>query len=244
VAISNFSIHDLKNLQICPDLPYFKKVKELETSLEKTFYQNFLHEFDETELKENLLERSMEDNSYMEDSFHMADNMEQDNVSLAPSQHTQSVDSHNQNNFEDNMILLNNETFRLTQQSNPNLMQGMSFLEGFSYLKPDEIKDYIQQFGDGNRQTLKMVPQYKEFAKNFNNLDKINNVLAVDTLKNRGRPKKEEKLFTFSLENETCKNDIFELNERKNQDKLAKKDRAKDFKKKKVKMFYYYDRSM
>jgi hypothetical protein len=221
-------------MQLCPDLSYFKKVRELETSLERTFYHNLMSEFDETMLKDNFIgDNNIEES--LNDSMNLADNLDIDNLS-SHSQRSSSL-AQSPGIFEDNFQILN-----ITNDFKKNLGPGISYVEGFSYLRSDDIKEYIQQFGDGNKELFKNIPQYKNFTKSFNQLEKLNN-FGINNLLQK-KCKKEELLFDFSIENEIDKNDIFEKDQ-KSKKNINNKDLRKDKKnKRRVRGFYYYDKLM
>lgn len=247
-TLLQFSLNDIKSLGICPDLSYFKKSRELETSLEKTFYQNFMSEFDDTMYKDNIMLDNS--NNMLNDSFNssinIADNIENDHISSV-SQRTGSIESGMSPNFDaENLIHMGNEANRATF----NNLIGLTYMEGISYLKGEEIKEYIHQFGDGNREMLKNLPQFKNFSKGFEKLDnKLNplNMIHLNVKDNKEkRIKRDEKLFDFSADAVVERSEIFEKESklkkqlRENKD-FNKKDKTK---KKKVKQFYHYDRSM
>ena len=119
-----------------------------------------------------------------------------------------------------------------------NTFIGQSYLDGFSYLRSDEIKEYIHQFGDGNKDSFKNLPNYTNFTKAFGQIQnlKITNV-------GKERKKKEEKLFVFSVENQISRNEIFD----NKTDKIKKENidlKKEKRKRKKVKQFYRYDKSL
>ncbi len=237
-TLSDFSIRDLKEIQICPDLNYFKKSRELETSLEKTFYQNLMYEFDES-ARENILNDNSIQSDSLNNSVNIGDNIDQDNMSLY-SQNL-SEDSPQSMNFEDNM--------KLGNISNNIYNVGPSYIDGFSYIKSDEIKEYIHRFGDGNKEILKNLPHFKIFANSLNQLDKWNSLLkpsSLETKNKEDRPKrlkKEEKLFEFNSENEISRKEIFDKEKKFPKDLPASLKNEK-FHKRKVKQYYHYDQSM
>jgi hypothetical protein len=121
---------------------------------------------------------------------------------------------------------------------------GNSMLEGLSYLKTDDIKQYIHQFGDGNKDSFKNLPEYSNFTKAFNQLQNFKTVNFDLNGKREKRVKKEEKLFVFSEENEVQKDEIFDKNAKEVKSKKDKIDLKKEMKKrKKVKTYYRYDKS-
>jgi len=197
-------------LKICPDISFFKKSKEFESSVETSFYNNLVHEFDGSMI-ENLMSDNYNDNNDSIESINFADNYDGNGILSSPSQRTSSMGSEDHSpRFDENinMQMMNISTDFVK------LAGGLSYIEGFSYLKSDDIKEYIQQFGDGNKEIFKNIPHYNNFTKSFNQLDKlngnINNLISNSGISNDKKTKKEEVLFTFSLENEVSKSEIFE----------------------------------
>lgn len=207
-----------------------------------------MHEFDETSLNveggENILDRSNLSDSF-HDSIHVADN----EMDYTLSQRTSTADTGLSPNFDEKMNL---NMLNLAQDSQKQM--GVSYLEGFSYLKSDEIKEYIQNFGDGNKEALYNMPHFKNFAKSFNQLEKFNysvfNNNSLSAYNDEAKPirtKKEEILFDFSIEKEVKESEIFV--KEKNKNKLITKENVSKNKlrrnnKKTVKQFYFYDKLM
>ena len=216
---------------------YFKKSRELETSLEKTFYQNLLFEFDES-ARENILNDKTLESDSLNDSINIADNMDQDNLSYYSQ--TFSQDSPSSPNFNDNINIVN-----ISNDLVNNV--GPSYMDGFSYLKSDEIKEYIHRFGDGNKEILKNFQHFQSFANSLNQFDKWNsNLKSSNDLKNKKdqpkKIKKEDKLFEFNSDNEVPKNEIFDKERKiKENQNALKRDKIR---KRKVRQFYNYDRSV
>jgi hypothetical protein len=234
-TLASFTINDLKSLQVCPDLSYFKKSREFETSLERTFYNNLMNEFDDT--LENLMnDGSVASGDSLNNSLAFVDNIDNDNMSSADSRKS-SFHGSASPRFEDNMNLIN-----LVSEM-PNL-NGMSYVDGFSYIKSEDIKEYIHQFGAGNKEMFKNLPHFKNFTASFNQLEKISGKSNVNLVKgeNVKKPKKEEKLFEFKINEEVDKKEIFEKERKIKKEKIN--NREPKLKKKKVKQYYHYDRSM
>jgi hypothetical protein len=257
-TLNSFSIQDLKSIEICPNLSYFKRTRELETSLERTFYNDLMHEFDDTVVREHInLDKSHV--SDLDNSMNFEDNLDMDNDNMdnmSSLSQRSSHGSHLSAKFDDNLNMnnmlgnLNSTRNEFNKTMGPGM--GVSYMEGFSYLKSDDIKEYIHQFGDGNKEIFKNIPQYKNFTKSFNQLDKLNNFGAGNLLgggpnnnenTNKKRVKKEEMLFEFSEENEVKKLEIFEK-ESKTKKTLLPREPARKKNKKKVKQYYHYDRSV
>jgi hypothetical protein len=245
-TLNNFNVNDLKSLQVCPELPYFKKSRDLETSLDKTFYDNLMQEFDESVANYNLVDD--EDNYSLNESFNIGENIENDPESQEISNsHRSSYESHMSGKFDEgmNINLMNMTQAQFMSQVHAGV--GASYMDGFSYLRSDDIKEYIHTFGDGNKEVFKNMPQYKMFAKSFNQLEKINNNLNKVNVFNddkKEKPKKkEEVLFDFSVENEVKKIEIFEKESKTKKNVVTKDSGRKKFRRK-VKQLYHYDKSL
>lgn len=219
------TVNELISMQIAPDLGYFKKSRELETSLEKTFYNNFMNELEYNDMEVDNLNESV--------IMPLEDNMK-DNLSLM-SQNKSELDSVMSQQLDEG----GNDNDVNIAGNLQNLNATTGFLgEGFSLFKHDDILNHEGQFGDGSHDILKNLPQFQNFVKAFNQLDK-NNILRKPGQKEGKRVKKEEKLFEFNLDNEVKKGDIFG----KESKKLAVLNTAaKKEKKKKGKKFYNYDK--
>lgn len=76
--------------------------------------------------------------------------------------------------------------------------KNLSRFEGFSYLKNEDIKQFISSFGDGNKDILKNC--YKD-PNQFLNQDKFKIENEKKYRANIKKVKKEEKIFHFSHEN-------------------------------------------
>lgn len=254
-TLNSFSVQDLKGIEICPNLSYFKKSRDIETSLERTFYNDLMHEFDDTLVREHInLDKSHV--SDLDNSINLGDNLEMENDYISALSQRSSHGSHLSAKFDENLNMnnmlgnLNSSRNEFNKNIGPGV--GVSYMEGFSYLKSDDIKEYIHQFGDGNKEIFKNIPQYKIFTKTFDQLDRFNkfgagNLLGVglnnNENTNKKRVKKEEMLFEFSVENEVNKNDIFEKESKLKKPVVSKEPARKKYKKK-VKQYYHYDRSV
>jgi len=240
-TLNNFNVNDLKSLQVCPDLPYFKKSRDLETSLDRTFYDNLMQEFDESVPNYNLVED--EDNYSLNESFNIGDNIENDPESQEISNSNRSsYGSHMSGKFDEGM---NMNLMNMTQANFMSQVPGVgAYMDGFSYLRSEDIKEYIHTFGDGNKEVFKNMPQYKMFAKSFNQLEKMNKVVSVFNDDKKEKPKKkEEVLFDFSVENEVKKLEIFEKESKTKKNVVTKDTGMKKFRRK-VKQLYHYDKSL
>lgn len=94
-----------------------------------------------------------------------------------------------------------------------------SFIEGFSHLKTDEIKIYIDQFGDGNKEVFNNFQDFRAISRGLNQMDKWR-ITGLDTAANKNKEKapKQKKiqiLFDFSQEKEITENDFDDFFEKK-----------------------------
>lgn len=198
-----------------------------------------MNEFDDTIFRENILDDNNDLESFNEE-LNIEDNIDNDNISMSQSQKTGSFDGISP--FDENMISIGNNNNNNNNNPLHNIIQ-MSYLEGFSYLKSDEIKEYIHQFGDGNKNLFKALPNYSGFSKVFTKLQNWKSTSNLgNMMKKDKKTKKEVKLFEFSEENEIEKHDVFDKESKIKSRTL--KDRREPKIKKKVKQFYSYDRSM
>lgn len=222
--MKDFDISDLKHLPLCPDLTFFKKTEsEAQIHAEQSFYKNFINEFDdEDKVEENYLDDIRSQTSMLDDAYNMADGVDD----LSSQVGDIGKDSPH---FSDvNLGYDMKSTF-----------MGQTLLDNFSYLRSDEIKEYIHQFGDGNKDSFKNLPNYTSFTKAFGQLNSIK--LPAQ---GKDRKKKEEKLFLFSKDNEVSRNEVFDK-EKPEKTKKDKVDIKKEMKKrKKVRQHYKYDKSL
>lgn len=196
-----------------------------------------MYEFDES-ARENILNDNSVNSDSFNDSINIADNIDQDNLSSYSQNLSQ--DSPRSPNFDDNINIVN-----ISNDIINNL--GPSYMDGFSYLKSDEIKEYIHRFGDGNKEILKNLQHFQKFANSLNQFDKWNTTLkpSVDPKNKKDFPKKikkEEKLFEFNSENEVNKKDIFDKEKKVKDNPYALKNDK--IRKRKVKHLYHYDQSV
>jgi hypothetical protein len=193
-----------------------------------------MYEFDES-ARENILNDKSLNSDSLNDSINIADNLDQDNLSSYSQNMSQ--ESPSSPNFEDNLNMINLSNDMIKNNVGP------SYMDGFSYLKSDEIKEYIHRFGDGNKEIIRNLQQFQNFANSLNNFDKWNSILKPTNLQNNKdqtkKIKKEDKLFQFNSENEVNRKDIFDK-DKKNKDNsnVFKKE---NLRKRKVKQFFHYD---
>ena len=226
--VSDISIEKLTTLQIAPDLGYFKQTRNLETSIEKSFYNNLMNELDNDgidELDEEIDIGGGDDNM---------DNILPDTMS-AMSQSKSEFDSGNPQELS--QVEINDMGPNMSMEKN-----GTSLVEGFSLFKHDDILEYETKFGTGNKM-INNLPQFQLFMKAFNKLDNqmyLRGGLGkkIPEINREKKIKKEEKLFVFSEEEEIPRSEIFgKESKMKKVDPILKKEE-----KKKVKQFFNYDR--
>lgn len=231
--VSHMTIDELTSMQIAPDLGYFKQTRNLETTIEKSFYHNFMNELDNDvidEIDENL-------------EYPVEDNLLADNISVG-SQNKSEFDSGIGQGNEEGMNEMNFPGNNISNIGGYN--NGSITGEGFSMFKHDDIMEYENKFGDGSRNILKNFPQFQNFIKAFTKLDKnlyLNRPgLFKPGEKENKRVKKEEKLFEFDIEKEIGRNEIFGKESKVKKIADSSGFGSKKDNKKKVKQFYNYDR--
>lgn len=226
---------DLKNLQLCKGLDYFKKTRHLETNFEKTFYDNFIREIDNSINHEDILNNSYDDLKSLSSLNDEGINNQFDYENISISQDS-SIDGGISPRNDDILKLGNEHANNLSNHQNAS-----TFLEGFSHLKSNEIKLYIHQFGDGNKEILNSLPNYKSFTKSLNQMDKwkLTNLDKSNFKDKCTRVKKIQSLFEFNIENEVIDfKEIFEKKETKKKIRENKKELLK--KNKNTKKLYNY----
>ena len=123
-----------------------------------------------------------------------------------------------QNAFNNNTLLMNNNSI-LNQSSN-------NFLEGFSHLKTEDLKSYLDSFGEGKREVINAgFHEFKNFSRKLENMDswRFTNLDANNGKDNNNnlnkekgaKPKKVQVLFDFMEEKEITEEDFEELFESK-----------------------------
>lgn len=245
--ISKTSADQIISTSIANDFAYFKNNRGLEySSNEGNFYQNFMHELDNENPMESIIDEQIE--GY--DDMNGNENGFGDNISIG-SQNK----SENENEFGSSQM--NDDAINQFQDNNITIggsFNTTSFMkEGFSMFKHEDILEHVSKFGDGSRNVLKNLPQFQNFMKAFNQLDKgslfFNRGLALKnnndiSNKDSKKVKKEEKLFEFSIDKEVLRNEIFakeskvkKYNMMNDTNILTKKE-----KKRKVKQLYNYDK--
>ena len=156
--VSHMTIDELTSMQIAPDLGYFKQTRNLETTIEKSFYHNFMNELDNDvidEIDENL-------------EYPVEDNLLADNISVG-SQNKSEFDSGIGQGNEEGMNEMNFPGNNISNIGGYN--NGSITGEGFSMFKHDDIMEYENKFGDGSRNILKNFTQFQNFIKAFTKLD-------------------------------------------------------------------------
>lgn len=122
-------------------------------------------------------------------------------------------------------------------QNNVSLNKNFSRIEGFSYIRNEDIKQFISNFGDGNKDILK---KYFNDPKQFENQMRFK-VEQEKRTKGEKKNKKEEKLFEFSRDNLIKQNEVFD--DSKGRLKKVPIAPTKKENKRKAKEFFYYDRT-
>lgn len=124
------------------------------------------------------------------------------------------------NPFNNNTLMVNNNNSLLNQTSS-------NFLEGFSHLRTEDLKTYMDSFGEGKREMLSSgFNEFKNFSRKLENMDnwKFTNLDAnkakayanANLNKEKGpKQKKVQVLFDFSEEMEITEEDFEELFESK-----------------------------
>lgn len=231
--LSNFSVRDTSKIPLSKEINYFKKSREIETNLEKTFYMKFVNQL-ENSINLNI-DSDDEDNIIYEDSDNeisiyneeeAAEHLDfnEDNNSVMSQNSNLDGNSINSNNdlmnnpFNNNSLMLNNHNSILNQNTS-NLM------EGFSYLRSEDLKSYLESFGEGKKEHLNLeYNDFKNFSRKLENVDKwrltdldINKDKGNDDI-NKEKPAKAKKvqiLFDFSEDREITEEDFEELFESK-----------------------------
>ena len=226
---NSMNVDELINLKICPELSIFKERSKLESTngnLMNSFLNNFKEELDKNdydnfdEINQEIIIQEEEDNLLQDDNMN-------DNISIASQNKSLDMESQlndNRNNITNNISNIGNYNGETS----------------YSMFNQDELLNQLSQFGDGRKDVLKDLPQFQNFVKNFNKLDKN---LFFNKFGNKNeegiKKKKEEKLFVFNEENEIEKNEIFTENKTKATKKpeIPKRDN-----KKKLKLFFNFDK--
>ncbi len=158
----------------------FKESRKLETSIlpaDTTFIENLMnHDMSQYERRNDENFDSEHENSIIFDEFQNI----KENYSCA--ENSPSEDQIFEENFIQNVTLNN---------------KNISRFDGFSYLKNEDMKQFICSFGDGNKDILKKC--FKD-PNQFLNQDKLK---IENERKNKAplkKVKKEEKMFKFNQE--------------------------------------------
>jgi hypothetical protein len=229
--LSNFSVRDTSKIPLSKEINYFKKSRDIETNLEKTFYQKFINQL---EITINVTIDSEEDNIIYEDgeieisiyneeeaAEHLDFNEDNNSImsqnSNLDGNSSPSNDDLMVNPFNNNTLMMNNNSVLNQNSSN--------FLEGFSHLKSEELKSYLDSFGEGKREFLHVgFNDFKNFSRKLENLDKWK-FTNLEADKDKGnsnlykdksaKPKKVQVLFDFSKDKEIIEEEFEELFESK-----------------------------
>lgn len=221
-------------IPLSKEINYFKKSREIETNLEKTFYQKFINQFEnsinngfDSDEEENIIYEEAENEISIYDENEAVEHLDfpGDNNSMA------SVNS----NFDGNSIPSNNDVSTnpfngtlIFNNNNGSILNASNnnFLEGVSHLKTEDLKSYLDSFGEGNKEIINLgINDFKNFSRKLDNIDswKFTN---LDPFKKKNdfnnlnkdkypKQKKVQMLFDFSEENEITEEEFEELFESK-----------------------------
>ena len=229
---------------ICPELTIFKRSRELTEGENnpEIFLKYFKEEINHAEKKKlNEMDGQgiQEEPENIDDSDHIMDvdnipdeeqNNENENENAIDPNDIKDIEDSSQDNNINNFGNVNNNNVSM------------------SLFKYDDLIEHSEKFGNGNIDFLRNLPQYNQFQQNFGKIEgknflSKNVILGLNNKKEGGhRKKKEEILFEFNEENEVNINEL--LTEKANKQKKKKGyDFTNDFEsKKKVKLFYNYDK--
>lgn len=230
-------MRDTSKIPLSKEINYFKKTREIETNLEKTFYQKFVNQLEnsfnlnmDSEEEDNVIYEDADNEISIYNEEEAAEHLDfnEDNNSLMSQNSNLDGNSSPSNNdlmnnpFNNNSLMLNNNNSILNQSSSNN------FLEGFSHLRTEDLKSYLDSFGEGKREILNVgFNEFKNFSRKLENMDnwKFSNLDA-----NKGKndnnnnnlikekvpkAKKVQVLFDFSEDKEITEEDFEELFESK-----------------------------
>lgn len=229
---------------ICPELTIFKRSRELTEGENnpEIFLKYFKEEINHAEkkkLNEMDAQGIQEEPENIDDSDHIMDvdnipdeeqNNENENENAIDPNDIKDIEDSSQDNNINNFGNVNNNNVSMP------------------LFKYDDLIEHSEKFGNGNIDFLRNLPQYNQFQQNFGKIEgknflSKNVILGLNNKKEGGhRKKKEEILFEFNEENEVDINEL--LIEKPNKQKKKKGyDFTNDFEsKKKVKLFYNYDK--
>ena len=240
-VINNFikenHVDDFVKLEICPSLTAFRNTRNLEQNENnEQFIRKFKEEINDAEKKPIVLE----DEGIQEE--------QEDIENLNNDDHTDNehIDNAQEGSENDNGINPNDIKYMEdSSQENANL-NNFSRTENvsMSLFKYDDLIEHSEKFGSGNIDFLKNLPQFNNFAKAFEKIDKgffkKNKMFGLNK-KEGVKRKKEEILFEFNEENEVDINTI--LTDSKSKRSAKTYDLSNDFEnKKKMKCFYHFDK--
>ena len=225
--------------KICPDLAIFKQSRELTTNENNELFLKYFKE------EINHPER-IKINEYMD-----AQGIQEENENLDDSDHMENMpegyENENNEGNENNDVIDPNEIKDIEDSSqndnigNFNKNENNTSMLMFKY---DDLIEHSEKFGSGNIDFLKNLPQFNNFAKAFEKIDKgffkKNKMFGLNK-KEGVKRKKEEILFEFNEENEVDINTI--LTDSKSKRSAKTYDLSNDFEnKKKMKCFYHFDK--
>ena len=164
---------------------FFKESRKLDVTTlasDRSFMENLIN--NELNIDDNRIEENLE---ILSNNSVILDEIDQDLNKF------NDINS-SQNSISDMPVF--DENF--IQNNSINNNKNFSVMEGFSYLKNDDIKQFITNFGDGNKDMLK---KFMNDPNQFENQIKFKfDIEKKGNAKNQKKMKKEEKLFVFSLD--------------------------------------------
>lgn len=122
------------------------------------------------------------------------------------------------------------------QEENEEQAMNITNLDGLSLLRADDIKDYVMQFGDGNRNLFSAAEGSMSFVNKFSSLESFHAELQTKTIKK----KKEHKLFEFTEQNEVKDDEVYDVKSTKKPKRMSKTKKLK--KRRRVKLPYMFQK--
>ena len=227
---NSMNVDELINLKICPELSIFKERINIESSNNGNLMNSFLNNFKE-ELDKNDYDNFDEINEAIVIQEEEENLLRDDNMNDGASSVSQNKSIDMESQLNDNRNNITNNISNIGNYNGEN---------NYSMFNQDELLNQLSQFGGGRKDVLKDLPQFQNFVKNFNKLDKNLYFNKFGNKNEEGiKKKKEERLFVFNEQNEKEKNDIFTENKTK---ATKKPDNPKRENKKKLKLYFNFDK--
>jgi len=231
-------VRDTCRIPLSKEIKYFKKTRKIETNLEKNFFQKFVKQLEnsimlnlDSEEEDNVIYEDAENEISIyneEEAVNYLDFNDDNNSMMSQNSHLDGNSSPSNNDlinnpFNNNIsLMINNKNSMLSQSSS-------NFLEGFSHLRTEDLKSYLDSFGEGPREILNTrFNEFKNFSRKLENMDhwkfsdldtnNHDNKSYKNFNKEKGGvkpPKKVQLLFDFSEEKEITEEDFDELFESK-----------------------------